>query len=165
MKELNKNLKQQYPLYVNFTRYLPWQFQIISWWCILKLIFHGPYFYVKNKEVFNFIFLVNGNWNSWTSWGSCTMTCGGGKQTRSRSCSSPAPQYGGLSCTGSTTSTQDCNTQHCPSRGFLHTGQSNKFEIINGVFFLANVLNHTIKKNRNSLKTFIVDIIHTHMCP
>ncbi|XP_052704188.1 uncharacterized protein LOC128180261 [Crassostrea angulata] len=60
---------------------------------------------------------INGGWGTWTSWNSCTLTCGGGTQTRSRSCSNPAPQYGGLSCTGSTTSTQNCNTQHCPIDG------------------------------------------------
>lgn len=60
--------------------------------------------------------LVNGGWGAWTSWNSCSLTCGGGTQTRSRSCSNPAPQYGGLSCTGSTTSTQNCNTQNCPSK-------------------------------------------------
>ncbi|XP_061184992.1 SCO-spondin-like [Saccostrea echinata] len=60
---------------------------------------------------------INGAWNSWSRWGSCTVTCGGGTQKRSRSCSSPTPQYGGLDCAGSKQSSQTCNTHHCPIDG------------------------------------------------
>ena len=61
------------------------------------------------------IFSVDGAWATWTSWGTCTVTCGGGTQTRSRTCTNPAPQYGGANCPGSAGSSQACNTQHCPS--------------------------------------------------
>ncbi|XP_061184995.1 SCO-spondin-like [Saccostrea echinata] len=60
---------------------------------------------------------INGAWGSWGSWGTCTVTCGGGSQMRSRSCSNPTPQYGGLSCPGSSSSSQSCNTQNCPIDG------------------------------------------------
>uniref|UniRef100_A0A8W8KZK8 SUEL-type lectin domain-containing protein n=1 Tax=Magallana gigas TaxID=29159 RepID=A0A8W8KZK8_MAGGI len=56
---------------------------------------------------------IDGSWASWGSWGTCTVTCGGGTQDRTRTCSNPTPQYGGASCPGSLTSTQDCNTQIC----------------------------------------------------
>lgn len=60
--------------------------------------------------------LVDGGWTVWTSWDSCTVTCAGGTKTRSRSCSNPTPQYGGRSCSGSSTSSQACYTQSCPSK-------------------------------------------------
>nr|XP_022344318.1 SCO-spondin-like isoform X5 [Crassostrea virginica] len=66
---------------------------------------------------------IDGAWTSWGSYGACTVTCGGGTQTRSRSCSNPTPQYGGAACVGSTTSSQDCNTQNCPiDGGFTNWG-------------------------------------------
>ncbi|XP_078322967.1 coadhesin-like [Crassostrea virginica] len=60
---------------------------------------------------------IDGAWATWTSWGTCTVTCGGGTQTRSRTCTNPAPQYGGANCPGSAGSSQACNTQHCPIDG------------------------------------------------
>uniref|UniRef100_A0A8W8ILJ9 IgGFc-binding protein N-terminal domain-containing protein n=1 Tax=Magallana gigas TaxID=29159 RepID=A0A8W8ILJ9_MAGGI len=62
---------------------------------------------------------IDGVWSSWGSYGTCTVTCGGGTQTRSRSCSNPTPQYGGASCAGSTTSSQSCNSHNCPIDGGL----------------------------------------------
>ena len=62
---------------------------------------------------------VDGNWASWGSYGACTVTCGGGSQSRTRSCSNPAPSYGGASCSGSSSSKQSCNTHYCPSKGAL----------------------------------------------
>jgi prepilin-type N-terminal cleavage/methylation domain-containing protein len=47
----------------------------------------------------------------WSAWGPCSAACGGGNQ--SRSCNSPAPQFGGEACVGS--STQTCNSVACPS--------------------------------------------------
>jgi len=51
--------------------------------------------------------LVNGGW---TDWSTCSVTCGGGTQTRT--CTNPAPYCGGADCTGA--SSQSCNTQVCP---------------------------------------------------
>ena len=60
-------------------------------------------------------FLVDGDWDDWTNWASCSVTCGGGSQNRSRTCTNPVPQYGGADCVGFAGENQDCNTHNCPS--------------------------------------------------
>ncbi|VDI13130.1 Hypothetical predicted protein, partial [Mytilus galloprovincialis] len=56
---------------------------------------------------------VDGAWTTWNSWGTCTVTCGGGTQDRTRSCTNPAPQYNGAACASNGLETQSCNTQVC----------------------------------------------------
>ncbi|KAH3701750.1 hypothetical protein DPMN_076745 [Dreissena polymorpha] len=61
---------------------------------------------------------INGGYTSWSSWGTCSVTCASGIWTRSRSCSNPAPQHKGADCTslGAATETSSCNTGiMCPS--------------------------------------------------
>ncbi|KAL4219909.1 hypothetical protein ACF0H5_020321 [Mactra antiquata] len=60
---------------------------------------------------------VNGGWSGYSSWGACSKTCGTGTQSRSRSCTNPAPSGGGADCSGSTTQSQNCNTHSCPIDG------------------------------------------------
>ena len=42
--------------------------------------------------------IVDGNWNDWSNFGDCSVSCGAGLQIRNRSCNNPAPAYGGLDC-------------------------------------------------------------------
>ena len=56
---------------------------------------------------------VNGGWCPWTDWGLCSVTCGNGYKMRSRTCTSPVPQYGGSDCYGSGTETMSCNLRAC----------------------------------------------------
>jgi len=58
---------------------------------------------------------VHGSWGGYSSWGGCSASCGGGTQTRSRSCSSFS--YGGSDCSGSSSDSQSCNTQSCGPSG------------------------------------------------
>ncbi|XP_067684447.1 coadhesin-like [Haliotis asinina] len=67
---------------------------------------------------------VDGGWSDYTAWteySTCTTTCGGGSQfkTRDRSCTNPAPAHGGRDCDGDTRdrSERDCNTHPCPIDG------------------------------------------------
>uniref|UniRef100_A0A8C7J0Q3 ADAM metallopeptidase with thrombospondin type 1 motif 14 n=1 Tax=Oncorhynchus kisutch TaxID=8019 RepID=A0A8C7J0Q3_ONCKI len=55
----------------------------------------------------------DGNWGSWTKFGSCSRTCGGGVRSRSRTCNNPVPAYGGRDCPGSTFDYQMCNMEEC----------------------------------------------------
>ncbi|KAK6167247.1 hypothetical protein SNE40_021325 [Patella caerulea] len=60
---------------------------------------------------------VDGDWNDWTSWSSCTLSCGGGSRARSRECNNPPPQLGGAFCVGSDSQKDYCNTEPCPVHG------------------------------------------------
>lgn len=60
---------------------------------------------------------VNGGWTEWVATGQCSASCGAGVQQRLRTCSSPAPQCGGLPCPGSSTSTVICSVVACPVNG------------------------------------------------
>lgn len=57
---------------------------------------------------------VNGGWSAWSAW----STCNSGSQTRTRTCTNPAPQNGGANCVGSATETQSCG---CVPNGTLCT--------------------------------------------
>ncbi|XP_060586448.1 uncharacterized protein LOC132742139, partial [Ruditapes philippinarum] len=61
--------------------------------------------------------LVDGNWGSWSPWSMCDVTCENGTQTRTRTCTDPAPAQGGLDCIGSNISTKSCSKELCPVHG------------------------------------------------
>ncbi|XP_017404346.1 A disintegrin and metalloproteinase with thrombospondin motifs 14 isoform X4 [Cebus imitator] len=56
----------------------------------------------------------DGGWSSWTKFGSCSRSCGGGVRSRSRSCNNPPPAYGGRPCLGPMFEYQVCNSEECP---------------------------------------------------
>jgi hypothetical protein len=56
---------------------------------------------------------VNGGWSAWGAYGNCSVSCGGGTQSHTRSCNNPSRAYGGVNCSGSTSESQSCNTQSC----------------------------------------------------
>ncbi|ELK09562.1 A disintegrin and metalloproteinase with thrombospondin motif 14 [Pteropus alecto] len=56
----------------------------------------------------------DGGWSSWTNFGSCSRSCGGGVRSRSRNCDNPLPAYGGRLCSGPMIQYQVCNTEECP---------------------------------------------------
>ncbi|XP_069837949.1 A disintegrin and metalloproteinase with thrombospondin motifs 14 [Dendropsophus ebraccatus] len=55
----------------------------------------------------------DGGWSSWSRFGSCSRTCGGGVRSRGRQCNNPPPAYGGRDCPGPTYEYQMCNTEEC----------------------------------------------------
>ncbi|XP_015458723.3 adhesion G protein-coupled receptor B1 [Astyanax mexicanus] len=55
---------------------------------------------------------VDGRWLSWSSWGSCSKTCGGGSQQRQRVCEGPF--FGGEPCVGDKAELRRCNEKRCP---------------------------------------------------
>lgn len=60
---------------------------------------------------------VDGEWNAWTGWSACSVTCGSGRETRTRHCNNPAPEYGGKMCPGNTTESKSCYPAYCSVDG------------------------------------------------
>jgi len=58
---------------------------------------------------------VNGNWGSWGSYSSCSVSCGGGVMRRTRQCNNPPASNGGRRCPGSSTESRRCATNRCPA--------------------------------------------------
>ncbi|KFW73502.1 Brain-specific angiogenesis inhibitor 1, partial [Pygoscelis adeliae] len=56
-----------------------------------------------------------GGWNPWSAWGDCTKDCGGGLQTRMRTCK-PLPNEG-LVCEGVLEEGRLCNRKACNTNG------------------------------------------------
>ncbi|KAM9590590.1 A disintegrin and metalloproteinase with thrombospondin motifs 6-like isoform 7-T10 [Morphnus guianensis] len=57
---------------------------------------------------------IDGGWGSWSIWGECSRTCGGGVSSSIRHCDSPAPSGGGKYCLGERKQYRSCNTDPCP---------------------------------------------------
>lgn len=54
---------------------------------------------------------------TWSEWTECSLSCGGGSQSRSRSCHGPF--FGGSDCSGDESEEQTCNDVYCPSKYLL----------------------------------------------
>ena len=58
---------------------------------------------------------TDGQWSSWSSYGTCSRSCGGGIMAATRSCTNPRPANGGKFCLGEREKVKSCNTNECPS--------------------------------------------------
>ncbi|CDQ87137.1 unnamed protein product [Oncorhynchus mykiss] len=61
---------------------------------------------------------VDGVWNEWANWGSCSASCSNGTMQRIRECNGPS--YGGSECRGEWIETRDCFLRECPVEGKWH---------------------------------------------
>ena len=57
---------------------------------------------------------ADGGFSRWSFWSDCSLTCGGGVQTRTRTCTNPPPQGYGEDCDGPLREDQACNESPCP---------------------------------------------------
>ena len=87
--------------------------------CIIMIIhlFFRPYtqyfFYIHS--LFSQMFRVDGGFTAFSTFSTCTKSCGGGgTQRRSRSCSNPKPLFGGKDCVGPREETKVCGEIPCP---------------------------------------------------
>lgn len=62
----------------------------------------------------NFFSSVDGGLSPWTEFESCDKTCGDGVETRTRTCTHPAPAHGGKNCVGRTHESRSCKVKECP---------------------------------------------------
>ncbi|XP_071122517.1 coadhesin-like [Mytilus edulis] len=60
---------------------------------------------------------VNGGWSTWSYLDTCSVTCGFGTQTKTRSCNNPPPSGSGLYCQGLSYGSENCNEFVCPVNG------------------------------------------------
>ncbi|XP_055948498.1 hemicentin-1-like isoform X2 [Argiope bruennichi] len=88
----------------------------------------------QETEVCNaYLCPVDGKWSEWSSWTACSVTCGIGIRSRSRTCNNPDPFYGGKECPGDTEEFEECGDEACdvmPSEAVGHL-----IGVINGVDF------------------------------
>ncbi|XP_067016400.1 SCO-spondin-like isoform X2 [Acropora muricata] len=60
---------------------------------------------------------VNGRWDIWSVWSTCSKTCGPGTLTRRRTCSNPPPKHGGKHCKGPSEQAKVCQLKLCAING------------------------------------------------
>ncbi|XP_052211949.1 thrombospondin-1-like isoform X2 [Dreissena polymorpha] len=61
---------------------------------------------------------VDGNWGTWSTWGSCSATCGVGIQRRNRYCDNPPPARFGDHCFGDSVDDRICMPRGCSDGGW-----------------------------------------------
>eukprot|EP00753_Platysulcus_tardus_P008939 PLAT172.13.p1 GENE.PLAT172.13~~PLAT172.13.p1 ORF type:complete len:1982 (+),score=856.11 PLAT172.13:422-6367(+) len=55
----------------------------------------------------------HGGYSPWTPFTACSRSCGGGRSFRWRTCTQPAPAFGGDDCVGDAVQQASCNLQDC----------------------------------------------------
>lgn len=58
-----------------------------------------------------------GKFTDWSEWSNCTVTCGGGKSFRTRTCTNPKPGLMGTNCQGPAKIEKTCNRDLCAVNG------------------------------------------------
>ncbi|XP_060552934.1 A disintegrin and metalloproteinase with thrombospondin motifs adt-1-like [Ruditapes philippinarum] len=74
---------------------------------------------------------VNGGWSDWSDWGQCSVSCGVGLQSRTRSCTNPTPENSGQLCIGQNIESKVCHSEFCSDCFDI---RSNRARQISGIF-------------------------------
>ena len=56
---------------------------------------------------------VDGGYSDFGEWSECSALCEGGIQTRTRTCTQPAPAHRGADCVGEASESKPCNENDC----------------------------------------------------
>ena len=83
--------------------------------CLSNKLLTGDSTQTVSSMCLNKMCPVHGKWGEWSSYGSCSAECGGGKKKRTRKCT--PPKYGGNDCEGLAEELADCNKNACSSPG------------------------------------------------
>ena len=80
--------------------------------------------------------LVDGSYNDWSAWTTCSMSCGGGVKFRHRNCTNPEPMHGGRDCSliGPATESDSCHSEPCPGRCIQRVFNFHGFSLSSQVF-------------------------------
>ena len=70
----------------------------------------------KTLHPYSFYSAVDGGYSKFGDWSECSAECGVGTQTRSRTCTNPAPANGGADCAGASSETRNCNAGKCAGK-------------------------------------------------
>ncbi|XP_052468610.1 adhesion G protein-coupled receptor B3-like isoform X5 [Carassius gibelio] len=62
---------------------------------------------------------VDGQWQEWSAWSDCSVTCANGTQQRKRQCSAAA--HGGSECRGHWAESRECSNPECTANGQWNT--------------------------------------------
>ena len=73
--------------------------------------------------------IVDSGWTEYGEWSECSATCGGGRQSRRRTCTKPPPANGGQRCSGQATQNRVCSTAKCPGKTRKHYDRDGKIAI------------------------------------
>lgn len=69
------------------------------------------------NHLIGIFFIVQGYWTSWSDWGACNASCGGGIRIKQRTCfHQDVGDDALLVCIGDDTENDTCNTNACPSK-------------------------------------------------
>ncbi|XP_031569460.1 uncharacterized protein LOC116303960 [Actinia tenebrosa] len=96
---------------------------------------------------------INGSWSEWGPWSEGTRTCGGATRYRTRTCTNPPPQYGGLDCEGPEKETQGCNNEPCPAQVGLKPKEISVLENVGKVEITVFRVGNSIGSNKCKLNT------------
>ena len=77
--------------------------------------------WLMTQYLISLSYLVNCQWGGWSQYSTCSKSCGGGTQAKSRS-KTVKEKYGGK-CSNTYKETRACNTQNCPGN-FLFQNHS-----------------------------------------
>lgn len=80
-------------------------------------------------NLFLIVVPIDGEFGKWSEYSKCSQSCGGGIQSRTRKCDSPAPENGGADCFGNRNETRQCSIKPCPVNGAF--GNWSEYSICN----------------------------------
>jgi len=72
--------------------------------------------YVYKLKAITFNNAIHGGWSTWSDWTRCSKSCGGGKKSRTRTCTDPRPAFGGAACEGDAKMEKPCNVDVCETK-------------------------------------------------
>lgn len=81
--------------------------RLILLYTFCKALSIGPSFYTISLSTL----AVDGQWQEWSSWSQCSVTCSNGTQQRSRQCTAAA--HGGSECRGPWAESRECYNPEC----------------------------------------------------